>query len=137
MDQHAQDKLSDLRARFMAGGARKTKTVKFGEAEVVIKQLSALQSRQFLDALGGDDGAARLNAIAEMITLSVYDTEGNQLFSKSESGALLDEMGTSGFGEIGQEVLEMNGANNRKREEALKNSTAPAASGLLSDSPDT
>ncbi len=121
-----------VRQRFFANSRRKSKPTKFGEVELVVKELSAAAIAKFVPLLQGEDYEAKQKAIAELAVLCTYDTEGNLVFEPEDAARLLADLGTTEFGEFCQDVMEVNARTPAALEESGKNSEAQT-SNLLSD----
>ncbi len=116
------------RERFLAANKRKTKEVAIGSETFTLKEMSARQASPLFDMSEASD---RLDVMAEMIVASVYDVEGNLVFSPEDKPIILD-LGASVVAELGLQVMELNGRGKPAVEDASKNSIAQE-SGLLSD----
>ena len=121
-----------VRQRFFANSRRKSKPTKFGEVDLVVKELSAAAIAKFVPLLQGEDYEAKQKAIAELAVLCTYDTDGNLVFQPEDAIKLLDELGTTEFGEFCQDIMEVNARTPEAQAATAKNSEAQT-SYLLSD----
>jgi hypothetical protein len=116
------------RERFLAANKRKTKDVVIGDETFTLKEMTARQASPLFDM---GESADKLDVMAEMIVASVYDSDGNLVFTPKDKTVVLD-LGASMVAQLGIQVMELNGRAKPAVEEASKNSTAQE-SGLLSD----
>jgi len=121
-----------IRQRFFSNSRRKSKEAKFGDVDLIVKELSASAIAKFVPMLQGDDYEARQKALAELAVLCTYDTEGNLVFGPGDATQMLEDLGTTEFAEFCQAVMEVNSRTPVAQEETEKNSPAQN-SGLLSD----
>lgn len=120
------------RQRFFKNSQRRTKQVQFGDLDLIVKELSSSAIADFIPKLQGDDHAARMRAVAGMIVLCTFDTDGNLVFTSEDTETLLTELGTGEFSDFSEAVLEVNSRTPKAHEDIAKNSTAPT-SALLAD----
>lgn len=120
--------MSEARDRFLAANKRKTKDVVIGDETFTLKEMSARQAAPLFDLT---EEANKLDVMAEMIVASVYDTDGNLIFTPEDKPVVLD-LGASVVAQLGLEVMELNGRTKPAVDETSKNSTAQG-SGLLAD----
>lgn len=120
------------RQRFFKNSQRRTKQTKFGDLDLIVKELSPAAIAEFVPKLQGDDHAARMLAVAGMIVLCTFDLEGNLVFNPEDTQLLLADLGTGEFSDFSEDVLEVNSRTAKTQDDIAKNSPAPT-SGLLAD----
>lgn len=116
------------RERFIAANKRKTTEVVIGGETFTLKEMSARQAAPFFDMT---EDTNKLDLMADMVVLSVYDADGNLVFEPKDKEVVLD-LGASVVAELGLAVMQLNGRAKAAAEDPTKNSTAQE-SGLLSD----